>query len=266
MATFKKSNAGALYLIEATGKAQMVTLTRTAKELFTDFVDREAKRQGLKAVVNGSFTDLSFFDSVAAVIFNGPLDPGDSKPVGMVVEEGKQIAGSPSSGKFYFSQSVCGTNSFVSGQGNPPLSSCAAVGGVAPIVVNGLQYGTTNMYSVGVPAGAPVTGNVDPKYNKYLRQKNNAMFTQLQGRGAAVGKVAVGYSSTKQKLLLIVQADGDAAGLDAERVRNIFIANAMDNAVFMDCSNSATLWYDGKFEIRPSRHKNEYLDVAVGFK
>jgi hypothetical protein len=40
----------------------------------------------------------------------------------------------------------------------------------------------------------------------------------------------------------------------------------MDNAVFMDCSNSATLLYDSKFEVRPSGHKNEYLNVAVGFK
>ena len=92
------------------------------------------------------------------------------------------------------------------------------------------------------------------------------MFTQLLGRGASVGKVAVGYSSSKQTLLLVVQADGDAAGTDVERVRTIFTAHAMDNAVFMDCSNSACLWYDGKFEVRPSRHKDEYLDVAVGFK
>jgi len=266
MATFTKSKTGALYLVEATGKLQMAVLTRTSKELFTTFIDREAKRQSLKVVVNGSFTDLSLMNSIPVAFSNDPLDPSDSKPVGMVVKEGKQIAGSPSSGKFYFSQNTCGIEAFSSGQGNPPLSSCAAVGGLAPIVAGGLAYGTINTYSSGVPSGAPLQGDVDPKYKKYLLQKSNAMFAQLLGHGASVGKVAIGYSSSKQKLLLVVQDDGDAAGIDVERVRTIFIMGGMDNAVFMDCSNSATLWYDGKFVVTPSRHKDEYLSVAVGFK
>jgi hypothetical protein len=75
MATFKQSRVGALYVIEATGRLQMSVMTRTRKERFTDFVDREAKGQGLKVVVNGSFTDLSFWDSVAAQVFDDPLDP-----------------------------------------------------------------------------------------------------------------------------------------------------------------------------------------------
>jgi hypothetical protein len=266
MATFKKSNVGALYLVEATGKLQMAVLTRASKELFTAFVDREARAQGLKVVINGSFTDLSLWNSVSVQIFNDPISPTESTPVGMVVKEGKQIAGTSSAGKFYFSQNTCGIDTFSSGQGNPPVSSCAAVGGLAPIVVDGLPYGPINTYSSSAPAGAPLRGDVDPRYRKYLLQKSNAMFAQLLDRGPSVGKVAVGYSSSKQKLLLIVQNDGAAAGIDAERVRAMFISVGIDNAVFMDCSNSVSLWYDGKFEIKPSRHKDEYLNIAVGFK
>ncbi|HLK65624.1 MAG TPA: phosphodiester glycosidase family protein [Bryobacteraceae bacterium] len=266
MATFKLTRIGALYLIEATGKVDMVTLTRTSKEYFTDFVSREAKAQKLKVVVNGSFTDLSSFNSIAVQITSGPLDPSESKPIGEVIEQGKQIAGSSSPGKFYFSQNTCGVDTFTSGQGDPPGTSCAAVGGVAPIVVNGMPYGTFNQYGAGVPADAPMTGDVEPKYQKYLTEKSNAMFTQLLGKGASVGKVAIGYSNAKQKLLLVVQQDGNAAGLDAKGVRAIFTAAGAENAVFMDCSNSATLWYDGKIEVAPSNHKNEYLNVAVGFK
>lgn len=266
MAVFKKTKVGTLFVVEATGNVQMVALTRTRKELFTDFIAREAKSQNLKVAINASFTDLSLWDSVRVAFSSDPLDPSDSKPVGEVVEGGKQIAGSSSSGKFYFSQNVCGLDRFSSGRGDPPPSSCAAVGGLAPIVVDGLPYGTTNMYSKGAPPGAPATGDVDQKYRKYLLQKSNAMFTALQGRGRTVGKVAVGYSSAKQKLKLVVEADGDVKGIDAERVRTMFTIDSMDNAVFMDCSNSATLWFDGSFEVKPSRHKDEYLDVAVGFK
>jgi hypothetical protein len=53
---------------------------------------------------------------------------------------------------------------------------------------------------------------------------------------------------------MVVQADGDAAGVDAEKVQTIFIAEGMDNTVSLDldCSNSATLWYVGKFVFKPS--------------
>ena len=267
MAVFSKTKVGSLFVVEATGNLQMVALTRTRKELFTTFIDREAKSQNLKVAINASFTDLpGYLDRVHVMVSDDPLDPSESKPVGEVIEGGKQIAGSSSSGKFYFSQNTCGLDRFSSGQGDPPSSSCAAVGGLAPIVVDGLPYGTTNMYSTGAPPGAPATGDVDPKYQKFLVQKSNAMFTELQGKGATVGKVAVGYSSAKQKLKLVIEADGDAKGIDAEKVRTMFTIDSMDNAVFMDCSNSATLWFDGSFEVRPSSHKDDYLDVAVGFK
>jgi exopolysaccharide biosynthesis protein len=132
--------------------------------------------------------------------------------------------------------------------------------------VNGRPFGTINTYSSGVPAAAPLTGDVDPKYQKYLLQKSNTMFTTLLGGGTPMGKVAMGYSTAGQKLLIVVQADGDTKGIDVEKVRTMFTVASVDNAVFLDCSNSATLWYDGKFEVKPSQHKDEYLDIAVGFK
>ena len=49
-------------------------------------------------------------------------------------------------------------------------------------------------------------------------------------------------------------------------MRTIFPNRRADNAVFLDCSDSATLYYDGKFLVKPGSHKNEYLTVAVGFK
>lgn len=265
MASFSERKVGGLLIIEGTGKPEMVTLSRTVKEKFTDFVNREAKRQALKVVVNGSFTEL-LVSSLWTVLSSEPLDPKDSKPVGEVISKGQQIAGRSSTGKFYFSQNTCGLDRYSVGVGDPPMTSCGAVGGLAPIVANGLPYGRTNVYSAGAPAGGPVTGDVDAKYQKFLVQKSNAMFTAIEGRGSAVGKVAVGFSSKKQKLVIVVQADGDATGVDAEKIRTLLILNDVDNAVFMDCSNSATLWYGGQFQVKPAQHKDVYLDVAVGFK
>jgi exopolysaccharide biosynthesis protein len=55
-------------------------------------------------------------------------------------------------------------------------------------------------------------------------------------------------------------------GADANRVRTAFGNHSVENAVFLDCSDSATLYYDGKFLVRPGARKNEFLTVAVGFK
>ena len=265
MAVFKYSNSGATHMVAGTGNVQMVMIARTAKEFFTTFIEREAKANGFKAVVNGSYVDLSFVSKVAVKSNDEPLDASDSQPVGRVIQNGKLLAGSSSTGKFYFSQNVCGIDKFTSGPGDPPSSSCAAIGGVAPIIVDGLPYGTTNTYSAAVPAGAPLTGDVDAKYRGNLLQKSNAMFTQILARGPSVGKMAIGYSTSKQTVLILGQADG-ASGLDAEGMRSIFIGTKVDNAVFLDCSDSATLWYDGKFLISPGQDKNEFLTVAVGFK
>ena len=57
-----------------------------------------------------------------------------------------------------------------------------------------------------------------------------------------------------------------AAGLDANGIRTIFIGAKISNAVFLDCSDSATLFFEGKFLVTPGPVKNQYLTVAVGFK
>jgi hypothetical protein len=266
MANFSERKDGSIFVVEGTGQPQMAILMRNRKEKFTDFIDREAKAQSLKVVVNGSFTAISSANNFWSRVSNDPIDPRESTPVGFVVSKGREIGGSSSAEKFYFSQNVCGQDRYSAGLGNPPMSSCAAVGGLAPIISNRLPYGTYNKYSSGVAEGAPATGTVDAKYQKHLVQKSNAMFTQLEGSGTAMGKVAVGFSSNKQTLMIVVQPDGASGGVDVEKVRTMFTMKGVDNAVFMDCSSSATLWYNGKFEARPSEHKDVYLDVAIGFK
>ncbi len=260
-----KTSTGDTHLLASSDPVQMVMLVRSRKELFTDFIEREAKTRGLKVVVNGSFIDLSFGSKLAVQATSGALDPADSKPVGEVIQEGKLIAGSDSPGKFNFSQDTCGAQRFTAHLGNPSASACAAIGGIAPIVIDGLPYGAQNLYKAGVPANAPATGDVAAPWLPFLTQKSNAMFTALLRRGADVGKTAIGYCKAKSRLVVLVQADG-GTGDNANGVRTQLLAQSADNAVFLDCSDSATLYYDGKFIVRPGNAKNEYLLVAVGFK
>jgi hypothetical protein len=265
MTAFSHVLSGATHIVAGAGTMQMVMLVRNRKEYFTDFIEREAKAKDLKVIVNGSYIDLSFGSSVAVVMRNSALEASDSIPKGQVIQEGKLLAGVASTGKFNFSQDTCGGGKFSAGLGNPPSSSCSAIGGIAPIVIGKMPYGAENVYRPGVPDGAPSTGDVAPEFMPYLVQKSNAMFSTLLSRGRLVGKTAVGFSSSAQSLVVLCQADGDA-GLDANGIRTVFIANAVDNAVFFDCSDSATLYYDKKFLVKPGANKNEFLTVAVGFK
>jgi hypothetical protein len=260
-----KTSTGDTHLLASSNPIQMVMLVRSKKELFTDFIEREAKSRGLKAMVNGSFIDLSFGAKVAVHSSGSALDPSESAPVGEVIQEGKLIAGSTSPGKFNFSQDACGAQRFSAHLGNPAASACAAIGGIAPIIIDGMPYGTQNQYRAGVPANAPATGDVVAPWLPFLVQKSNLMYTDLLKRGTDVGKTAVGYSKAKSRLVVLVQAN-DTSGDDANGVRTRLIGQGVENAVFLDCSDSATLYYDGKFLVRPGTAKNEYLTVAVGFK
>jgi hypothetical protein len=260
-----RTSTGDTHVLASNGSMQMFMLVRSKKEFFTDFIEREAKARALKLVVNGSFIDLSFGSRMAVMASGSPLDPADSTPVGEVIQDAKLIAGSDSPGKFNFSQDTCGVQRFSAHLGNPSHGACAAIGGIAPIVIDGLAYGAQNAYKAGVPAGAPLTGDVGAKWIPFLTQKSNAMFTALLARGDRVGKTAVGYSRAKAKLVILVQGN-DSAGDDANGVRTRLLGEGVDNAVFLDCSDSATLYYDGKFIVSPGKQKNEYLSVAVGFK
>ena len=80
-----------------------------------------------------------------------------------------------------------------------------------------------------------------------------------------LGKTAIGYSTSERTLFVVSQAHGES-GLDANGIRANFINRRVNNAVFLDCSDSATLFYNGNFVIKPGEDKNEFLTVAVGFK
>ena len=265
MSGFSQNFSNETYLVAGAGGVQMTMLVRDRREYFTDFIERQAKAKGLKVVLNGSYIDLAFGSAVAVRLGSSALDPAESMPTGQVIQDGLLLAGTSSSGKFNFSQDTCGVAKFSAGLGNPPASACSAIGGIAPIIIDGLAYGAQNAYKAKVPAGAPLTGDVVAKFRPFLIQKSNAMFSKLLSLGNTVGKVALGYSSSNQSLLMMVQPHGKS-GMNANTIRAVFVANKITNAVFLDCSDSATLYYDGKFLVRPGTDKNEFLSVAIGFK
>jgi hypothetical protein len=266
MAFFAHRVGGGAHVVAGYGGVQMVMLVRSKKEYFTDFITREAKEKNLKLVINGSFSDLGLLNQIWTYSAgNSALDASLVTPVGQVIQKGKVLAGKSEVQKFQLSQGECDDETFSVGKGNPNANACAAIGGVAPILVGGFPHGVGNLYKPGVPAGAPLENEVAPKFMPFLVQKNNAMYKYFQSQGPYLGKTAIGYSSSTKTTLIIVQHDGDP-GLTADEFRSVYQSNDVDNAVFLDGSTSSTLYYDGNFLVRPSQNKNEYLTVAIGFK
>lgn len=266
MTKFAYSTDKGVHIVEAIdGTPEMIMLVRTSRMMFTDFIEAQAKARSLQVVVNGSFVNLTFAAKVRSFVGTDALDP-EAEPIGKVIQNEKELAGTASPEKFYFSQGTCnGPADFSAGMGDPGGSSCSAIGGLAPIVVDGLPYGTRNLYAAGVPAGAPPTGDVSAKYKPFLTQKSNRMFVDILGGGAIAGKTAIGYSRKLARFVIAVQQNG-VTGQDAEGIRTVFTDRKVENAVFLDCSTSSTLYLRGKFYAKPSPDKNEFLTVAVGFR
>lgn len=140
MSGFSQKFANETYIVAGAGGVQMTMLVRDRREYFTDFIERQAKAKGLKVVLNGSYIDLAFGSAVAVRLGSSALDPAESMPTGQVIQDGALLAGTSSSGKFNFSQDTCGVAKFSASLGNPPAPACSAIGGIAPIIIDGLAY------------------------------------------------------------------------------------------------------------------------------
>lgn len=176
----------------------------------------------------------------------------------------------PSPQTFYLAQ-IPGQNgdaveSF--GLGNPPHGAISAFGGGVPMIVNGLKYGSTNLYEPGVTS--PLTG--DPgKSSSALLQRSNSGFAVIeskyeQGGNFSMGKVIIGYSSKSDAFALVVQADGAKVGMSMSAIRDRLYSAGFDNALAFDGSSSATLIRNNAIQVKPAIYKNGSIDVGIGFK
>jgi hypothetical protein len=156
------------------------------------------------------------------------------------------------------------------GQGDPPSGTGAgaaemALGGMGPIIVNGLRFGVGNLYRSGVPAGAPTTGPVPATYLPYLVQRNNNHYAAFLGRGTSVGKVAVAINRSEDMLLVLVQSSGARSGMDLDGLRDRLLALGCSDAVFGDGSDSALLVVGGTTMIAQGEDKEEATTIGLGF-
>jgi hypothetical protein len=263
---------GALDYVVLDHGTRMQIIQRKTSATMTSVVSAAAA--GLKVVVNGNMFKAGTIAKAWAAA--GSADnASDTTPLGRLIDKGAYIGGSSSPLMFYFAQitvppASAGTGgplSFQAGAGDPPMTPDvqAAVGGVGPLIIAGLGYGSSNAFAPGAPGSPPATGAPPPDDVPFLRQRSNATFADIERRPAATGKTILASCWAQRKLIVIVQPDGAGGGVSYTDIRDRLAKLWVDQAVFLDGSDSAFLWAGGRFAARPGTYKDDLDTIAIGF-
>jgi hypothetical protein len=160
------------------------------------------------------------------------------------------------------------TEAYSFGRGNPPVGgSITAMGGLTPMIIGGLKYGTGNKYAPGVPAGAPAKGEPAAQYKPYLIQRNDERYAgQAAKMAARGGKAAVALCRSAKTLLALVVPHNSKTGLSADSLRDKLAAVGVEDALMLDGSDSVMLMVNSAWQIRQGDDKDEGTTVGLAFK
>jgi len=250
---------GGVYFVSLTARAAMRPFLRTRTERFQNTVKRVAARSQLAVVVNGNMYDFAKWKLLA------PSDPARTTPEGIVRGRGAELGGTSEPLMFYVAWSEGPTGGYRFGHGDPPGDTTSAIGGLGPVILGGRRYGSQNKYKPGVPSGAPPTGEPGPAYEPFLEIRSNRTYESFAARGAAVGKVIIGFGAGELPLRIVVQRDG-IQGLSLDDIRDRLFRDGVQNAVFLDGSDSAMLFANGRFYVQQGTFKDSTNTVGIGFQ
>ncbi len=88
----------------------------------------------------------------------------------------------------------------------------------------------------------------------------------MAGRGASCGKTVVAHCKAQKKLLVLGQRDGASTGITLDNLRNKLAGVGVDDAVFLDGSDSVTFFAKGTLQISPGTNKNRTIPAGLGFR
>ena len=178
-------------------------------------------------------------------------------PQGLNVENSAIVSGRSSPKTFYFSRDNSGN--WTTGQGDVPSDSNFGFGGGTPLIVSGLKYGTTNIFSKQIE-GTSSTGPVSPEYQQYLLQKSNGVYTKQNE--STLGKTILAYRS-KDRLFKLISQENGTSGYTLDQIRDQLHSDGFDHVLGFDGSNSSTLVKDGTTVVNPALQKNNTMPSGV---
>ncbi len=257
---------GDLYYVVFDDSTQMDIVRRTKPELFTITVMAASSRYAL--IVNGNQYDVTA-SSWTYRMGSDPIDPANCPPIGQVIESSRVTAGRSTPDLFYVAQGPGPVFPYSFGSGDPSgASPLTALGGLGPVIIRGLKYGNGNLYKPGT-TGGPTTGDPGPALASSLIQRNNNTYISLATRGATCGKAVIAHSTAQKKLLVLCLPDkatsGITTGITLDDLRDKLFDVGVEDAVFLDGSDSVTGFGSGLFFARPGPNKDRTIPVGLGF-
>ena len=239
--------------------AKMNAIVRTKEELFEDTVKSAYAKSSFVCAINAMQYGLSYAGKADALVGSDPVLAEHTTADGYVVQSGV-ITGRSAPQMFYIADD--GRNGYKFGYGDPPMSAKCGIGGIGPIIINGLPYGVGNICPA--PPGCPTEGSVSKAQRAVMTQRNNKTYISQQGKPLPVGKAIIATNSKAGKLMVIIQPNG-ATGISFDAIKAKLIKQGCDNAVFLDGSDSAMLFANGAFHIRQGSNKNETNTIGISF-
>lgn len=264
-----------LDVVVVSAGATPAVVQRRKGEHFTDAAKRMDQAGTTDVVINTNLFEGSY-------PFLGADDPANHPAQGLLVEGGAAVGGKssplmhhvvwnePTSPEMLESlgmpaptEAEASASAWTFGVGDPPASSDFAIGGAAPIIIGGLQYGDVNTYVAGAPAGLPATGDPGAANQKYLTQRSSATFAFVDKAGPGLGFPIFGIDRDTGLVFIVVQEDGTSPGMSLSEVRDSLVLLGVDDAVMWDGSTSATLVVDQSVDAAPMFIKDDSIPYGL---
>jgi exopolysaccharide biosynthesis protein len=240
--------------------ARMDIIYRTQEELFRTTMRSAYQKMPFVCAINGLQYSLTWSGKQDALVGDDPVPAFETTQDGFLISQGKVLGGRSAPQMFYLSYDYMGGYTF--GKGDPPFKSARGVGGLGPIIIDGLPYGVGNLCKR--PAKCPPSGPIPSSADGYVQQRNNLTYADQQSRDPSTGKAILATNKTEGRILVIVQPHG-TNGTTFDDIKASLMILGCDNAVFLDGSDSAMLWNKGHPEVSQAPNKDETNTVALAF-
>jgi len=259
-------NDGEVFYVVLDDSARMELVRRTNKELFS-ITAAIALAKGYRVIVNG----LMYTVHVSGLTYRlgtDPIDPADVTPDGQLIESSSVVAGRPAPLMFFVSQGASPGFTYRFGAGDPSSASpgpLTAMGGAGPLIIGGLKYGNGNLYKPGTAAG-PGSGDPGATFVPNLIQRNNQTYIDFANRGPSVGKTVIAHCAAQKKVMILGNRDAAPTGITLDDLRDKLFGVGVENAVFLDGSDSVLYLVNGMFLAHPGKNKNRTIPAGLGFR
>lgn len=205
-------------------------------------------------------TKSGYIDVIAG---HDPIPTQDTINQGFALLGTSKRYGNSSPLMFYIAQKI--DYSWHAGQGDVPEKGFyTGIGGLCPLVVNGLKYGIKNLYSKKLQ-NPILIGEPNPQHKPYLIQRSNRKYLDLHGADNKAGRAGLGFDKNGN-LIIIIQQHGAGGQVSYDGFRDMFISFGCISALSVDGSDSVFLWHDKKFQFKAAEDKDETQIIGIGIR